>query len=97
MNKRNTNPSRAKARNLKLISISNLFLSSFLILLLLFAFMNHLDAQTVKGKISGKLVDAETGGPLIGANVFIQGTNMCAACDLEGNYLILCMPPGNYT
>jgi outer membrane receptor protein involved in Fe transport len=97
MNKSNTNQNRAKARNIKLISISNLFLTSFLILSLFFAFTNNLEAQSVKGKISGKLVDAETGGPLIGANVVIQGTNMGAASDLEGNYLILGVPPGNYS
>ncbi|RQW04314.1 TonB-dependent receptor, partial [candidate division KSB1 bacterium] len=96
MNQRNTNSYCAKAQNLKLISFSNLFFASFLILSLLFAFTNNLEAQSVKGKISGKLVDAETGAPLIGANVVIQGTNMGAASDLEGNYLILGVPPGNY-
>ncbi len=54
-------------------------------------------SQSVKGKIAGRLVDAETGSPLIGANVIIQGTNLGAASDLDGNYLIHAVPPGSYT
>ncbi|MCI0496617.1 TonB-dependent receptor [candidate division KSB1 bacterium] len=97
MNKSYTNQNRAKAHHLKLISIRNLFFAAFLIFSLLLAVTNDSAAQSVKGKIAGKLVDAETGGPLIGANVVLQGTNMGAASDLEGNYLIMGVPPGQYT
>ncbi|MBD3289017.1 TonB-dependent receptor plug domain-containing protein [candidate division KSB1 bacterium] len=50
-----------------------------------------------KGKISGKLVDSQTGDPLIYANVKLEGTSLGAASDLEGNYIINAVPPGNYT
>ena len=50
-----------------------------------------------EGKIRGIIVDADTGEPLLGANVTLQGTNMGAATDLEGSYIILAVPPGVYT
>lgn len=49
------------------------------------------------GKIIGKVTDASTGDPLPGVNVIIEGTTMGAATDLDGNYLILNVPPGTYT
>jgi len=52
-------------------------------------------AQTA-GKVSGKVTDAKTGEPLIGANVLITGSNLGAATDLEGTYFILNVPPGKY-
>lgn len=52
-------------------------------------------AQT--GKIVGNVTDKETGEPLIGANVLIEGTSYGAATDVEGEFLILNVPPGTYT
>lgn len=49
------------------------------------------------GKIAGKITDAQTGEPLISANVALKGTSMGAASDIEGNYVILNIPPGTYT
>ncbi len=49
------------------------------------------------GKISGNVSDKATGEPLIGANVFVQGLNIGAATDTNGNYFILNVPPGTYT
>ncbi|RMD93965.1 MAG: TonB-dependent receptor [Calditrichaeota bacterium] len=48
------------------------------------------------GKIVGTVIDAETGEPLPGANIIIEGTTLGAASDPEGRYLILRVPPGNY-
>ncbi|MCA9380804.1 carboxypeptidase-like regulatory domain-containing protein, partial [Candidatus Dojkabacteria bacterium] len=48
------------------------------------------------GKIAGKMLDKLTGEPLVGANVLIVGTNMGAAADIDGNYYIINIPPGNY-
>lgn len=48
------------------------------------------------GKISGKIVDKETGEALIGANVLLDGTMMGAAVDLDGEYYIINIPPGKY-
>jgi hypothetical protein len=50
-----------------------------------------------RGKIAGVVRDAETKEPLIGANVFVQGTNLGSATDVEGQYAILNVPPGRYT
>ncbi|MBI9060213.1 MAG: TonB-dependent receptor [Labilibaculum sp.] len=49
------------------------------------------------GKIVGKIIDKETGEALIGSNILIEGTNFGAAADIDGNYLILNVPPGMYT
>ncbi|TDI89673.1 MAG: hypothetical protein E2O77_09480, partial [Caldithrix sp.] len=48
------------------------------------------------GKISGKIIDSATNEPLPGVNVVIEGTNMGAATDLEGEYVILNISPGTY-
>lgn len=49
------------------------------------------------GKITGKVVDKETGEGLPGANILIVGTSMGAATDINGGYLMLNVPPGIYT
>lgn len=53
-------------------------------------------AQTT-GKISGSITDKKTGEPLAGTNVIIEGTMLGAAADMNGNFFILNVPPGNYT
>lgn len=50
----------------------------------------------VTGKIEGTVTDAETGAPLIGANIVILGSGYGAATDLQGHYLLLNIPPGTY-
>jgi len=65
------------------------------ILLLVFCTSFFVFAQT--GKIVGKVTDAQSGEVLIGANVIVQGTNLGAATDINGEYLILNVPPGSYT
>lgn len=49
------------------------------------------------GKIKGTVTDAKTGDPLFGVSVLIKGTNMGAKTDLDGNFIILSVPPGIYT
>ncbi len=49
------------------------------------------------GKIAGTVTDAETGEPLPGVNVFLEGTNFGAATNSAGYYVILNVPPGTYT
>ena len=41
------------------------------------------------GKISGTVVDKETGEPLIGCNVMVDGTALGAASHIDGTYFIL--------
>ncbi len=48
------------------------------------------------GKITGTIVDAETGEPVIGASVFIEGTTKGTASDIDGNYTIRNVEPGTY-
>ncbi len=49
------------------------------------------------GKIVGKVTDLETGEPLIGANILVNGTNFGAATNVDGEYIILNVPPNTYT
>jgi outer membrane receptor protein involved in Fe transport len=66
-------------------------LAAFLLIISTAAF-----AQTGVGKISGRILDAATGEPLIGANIILLNTNLGAATDIEGNYFILNITPGTY-
>ena len=75
-----------------MFTINKLFASIFF---LLFLFEISLLAGTT-GKIAGKILDAANKEPLIGANVIIEGTNLGAATDIEGNYFIINIPPGTY-
>ena len=67
----------------------------FLILGYLF-FIGYTFAGTT-GKIAGRVTDAETGEPLPGVNVVIEGTTQGAATDLDGYYFIINVKPGEYT
>ncbi len=68
---------------------------------LLTALMVVLAAGTARagttGKLVGKVVDANTGQPLVGANVVLEGTYRGSATDLDGEYMIFNLPPGRYT
>lgn len=52
-------------------------------------------AQT--GAISGIVVDGETGDGVIGCNIFIEGTTLGAAANINGKYTIQNVPAGTYT
>jgi outer membrane receptor protein involved in Fe transport len=49
------------------------------------------------GKLLGRALDAESGEPIIGASVYIEGTTMGAATDINGYYVIDNIPEGVYT
>ncbi len=49
------------------------------------------------GKIAGRVTDSQTGEPLPGANVVVEGTTFGSSTDLDGNYVVLNVPPGVYT
>lgn len=51
-------------------------------------------AQT--GKIAGKVIDKKNGEELIGVSLQIEGTNIGAATDFEGKFLISGVQPGTY-
>ena len=48
------------------------------------------------GKIAGKVHIRSTGEPLIGAVVIVKGTQLGASTDIDGNYFILNILPGEY-
>lgn len=52
-------------------------------------------AQTT-GKIAGVVTDKATDEPIPFANIFVEGTSLGAASDIEGNYVIINLPPGLY-
>lgn len=66
------------------------------ILLLLFIIQAGLFAG-VTGKLVGKVTDKITGEALIGANILLQGTNLGAATDENGQFIIVNISPGTYT
>jgi hypothetical protein len=65
-----------------------------ILLLILFA-CSFTFAQS--GRISGKVTDQQTGEPLIGANIIVMGTSLGAASDVNGEYLITNLSPGQYS
>ena len=52
------------------------------------------EAQT--GSLTGIVTDKETGQPIEGATVLIQGTQLGALTTANGRYTILGIPPGSY-
>lgn len=73
-----------------------LWLLSGVLLAGLFVFGTSDAAAQNVGRIAGSVTDASTGEPLTGANVVIIGTMSGSAVDLEGQYSILNVPPGEY-
>ena len=68
----------------------------FLIALLLTIGENIAYAGTT-GKLTGVIKDEATKEVLIGANIVLKGTSLGASTDIDGNYVILNIPPGKYT
>ena len=62
-------------------------------IIFLFAMTSWAFAGTT-GKISGKVTDLETGEPLIGVNIILEGTNIGSTTDADGYYAILNISPG---
>ena len=48
------------------------------------------------GKITGTVIDGQSGAPLVGCNIVLEGTYQGAASDMNGNYMILNVSPGTY-
>lgn len=69
-----------------------LLLSTFLLALCSGAFSQ----SNMSAKITGRVLDAETGEALIGVNVMLEGTRRGAATDIEGEFTIQ-VEPGTYT
>jgi outer membrane receptor protein involved in Fe transport len=68
----------------------------FLILILSFlSIVLTLKAGT-QGKLLGTIVDKNSGELLAGANIYLEGTNLGAASDEEGKFIIINITPGIY-
>ena len=69
------------------------FSIAFLLLLIISSVVNAQETGTVVGQ----LVDAESGDPLIGANVLLESTTIGASTDIDGTFIITNVPVGTYT
>ena len=54
-------------------------------------------SKAKSGKVNGAVLDKVTGEGLPGANVFIEGTSIGAATDVEGQFTIPRVPVGSFT
>ncbi|HPC36160.1 MAG TPA: carboxypeptidase-like regulatory domain-containing protein, partial [Candidatus Marinimicrobia bacterium] len=64
-------------------------------LILAVGFTSNLQGQN-RSRISGSVRDAETGEPLIGVNIIIEETDLGAATDANGSYIIINVPVGTH-
>ncbi|NWF49908.1 MAG: TonB-dependent receptor [Ignavibacteriaceae bacterium] len=65
--------------------------------LMMFLMMSGLLIAGTTGKLVGVIVDADTKEPLLGANIILVGTNLGAASDQNGRFIILNITPGVYS
>ncbi len=49
------------------------------------------------GKIAGKVREAQTGEPVAGVSVLLEGTTIGASTNIDGDFVIVNVPPGTYT
>lgn len=54
-------------------------------------------AQAQTGKLTGVVTDAETGRPVEGVAVVVQGTTLGSTTNAAGRYFIVSVPPGTYS
>ena len=66
------------------------------ILLIILSFTQFIFAGST-GKIAGIVNDKTTGDPLIGVNIVVEGSTFGASTDIDGTFIILNIPPGDYT
>lgn len=66
---------------------------TLLSLLIAVLMMSDFSFAGTTGKIRGKIIDKDTGEPIVGANVIVDGTYFGAAADIEGEYYINNIPP----
>lgn len=54
-------------------------------------------AQTITGRITGKIISAATGEPLPGVTIMVDGTPRGTSSNVDGTYLITNVPVGIHT
>lgn len=50
----------------------------------------------IQGKLAGTVFDLNSGKPLVGANVYIEGTSLGASTNQDGEFIIINITPANY-
>ena len=65
-----------------------------IVVLALLAFAHPTLAQT--GTVSGSVLDRQTDDPLVGAIIFLEGTQIGITCDVEGRFQLFDVPVGTY-
>lgn len=75
-------------------SLKLLLKLNFLVLMItIFWGATSINAQS-SGHLQGRITDAGSGDPLPGANVYLEGTAIGTATDVEGDYFIKSLNPG---
>jgi outer membrane receptor protein involved in Fe transport len=64
---------------------------------LLFLFLSSALFGGITGKISGKVIDAQSGYPLIGVNIVILGNDVGTVTNQSGLFSIINIEPGTYS
>jgi len=77
---------RGKNRFIIILSLCLILFGSF-----------HIVIAGETGKVSGQITGKDTGEPLVGANIVVDGMQLGSSTDLDGIYFILHLPPGKYT
>ena len=90
---KNSSSSKIKGKIMR----ENNFMLKIIIFSGLFLFINLNNIYAAGGKISGKVVDKNSGDPVPGVNIQLVDESMGAASDLSGDYFILNIPPGQYS
>ncbi len=71
------------------------FYKAFIFVVILFIHSLLFAGST--GKLAGAVTDKNSGDPLIGVNITLEGTTLGASTDVDGTFIILNVPPGTYT
>lgn len=74
----------------------NIFTRFLLIISLLIILPSFTSAQSESGKIQGFVTDSTSGESLFGANVYLKGTSLGAATDMQGKFVITNVDAGSY-
>ena len=71
------------------------FIAGLAVLVLCVVVTDVAEAQT--GKLTGVVTDAQSGQPLEGAQIVLQGTGLSALTGANGRYFLVNIPPSTYT
>ncbi|MDW7679807.1 MAG: TonB-dependent receptor [bacterium] len=72
-------------------------IQKIILLVMIFSLISCWAYAGQTGKIAGKVIDKSNGEALVGVNIIIRGTTIGAASDLQGDFIILNVPPGSYS